>query len=31
LLENGRFQNSPAIIALQWLRLNRERLRDIWR
>ena len=31
LLESGRVQNSPAIIALQWLRLNRERLRDIWR
>ncbi|MGK2942439.1 MAG: NUDIX domain-containing protein [Immundisolibacter sp.] len=26
-LHNGRIQNSPAIIALQWLALNRQRLR----
>lgn len=29
-LEAGRIHNSPAIIALQWLRLNRERLRREW-
>lgn len=31
MLETGRIQNSPAIIALQWLQLNRERLRSEWR
>lgn len=30
-LAAGRIHNSPAIIALQWLRLNRERLRREWR
>ena len=27
---SGRIDNSPAIIALQWLALNRERLRKLW-
>lgn len=31
LLASGRIQNSPAIIALQWLQLNRDRLRALWR
>jgi ADP-ribose pyrophosphatase len=31
LLATGRIQNSPAIIALQWLQLNRDRLRALWR
>lgn len=31
LLDAGRIQNSPAIIAMQWLCLNRERLRSLWR
>jgi ADP-ribose pyrophosphatase len=31
LLEEGRLQNSPAIIALQWLHINRARLRELWR
>jgi ADP-ribose pyrophosphatase len=31
MLEDGKVQNSPAIIALQWLRLNRDVLRRRWR
>lgn len=31
MLEEGKIQNSPAIIALQWLQMNRERLRATWR
>jgi ADP-ribose pyrophosphatase len=31
LLATGRIQNSPAIIALQWLQLNRDRLCALWR
>ena len=30
LLQDGAIQNSPAIIALQWLALNRDRLRQDW-
>ena len=30
-LDDGRILNSPAIIALQWLRRERERLRRDWR
>jgi hypothetical protein len=29
-LEAGRIGNSPGIIALQWLALNREVLREKW-
>lgn len=29
-LQNGYIKSSPAIIALQWLQLNRERLRTQW-
>jgi ADP-ribose pyrophosphatase len=31
LIEAGQLQNTPAIMALQWLKLNRERLRAAWR
>ena len=31
LLDQGRIFNAMTIIALQWLRANRERLRDAWR
>lgn len=30
LLEEGKIQNSPAIIALQWLKLNRHTVRERW-
>ncbi len=30
-LDDGRILNSPAIVALQWLRRERERLREDWR
>jgi ADP-ribose pyrophosphatase len=30
MLAQGRLQNSPAIIALQWLALNRDQLRNRW-
>ncbi len=30
LLREGKIQTSPAIIALQWLQLNREWLRQLW-
>ncbi len=30
-LDHGRILNSPAIVALQWLRRARERLRSDWR
>ena len=30
LLRNGQIKSAPAIIALQWLQLNREWLRSIW-
>ncbi|MEQ6886095.1 NUDIX domain-containing protein [Salicola sp. Rm-C-2C1-2] len=30
-LRSGHIWNAPAIMALQWLALNRERLRDEWR
>ncbi len=29
-LENGRFNVGPAVLALQWLALHRERLRERW-
>lgn len=31
MLEAGKIQNSPAVIALQWLRLNHERIQRDWR
>jgi ADP-ribose pyrophosphatase len=30
LLREGKIQTAPAIIALQWLQLNREWLRQLW-
>lgn len=30
LLEEGKLTTAPAIISLQWLKLNRERLRALW-
>jgi ADP-ribose pyrophosphatase len=30
LLQNGKIKTSPAIISLQWLQLNRERLKQLW-
>ena len=30
-LQSGRIRASPAVIALQWLALNRDRLRAAWR
>jgi len=30
LLKTGKIKTSPAIIALQWLQLNREWLRQLW-
>ena len=30
MLENGTVHTAPAIIGLQWLALNRERLRELW-
>lgn len=30
LLQEGKIQTAPAIIALQWLQLNREWLRQLW-
>lgn len=30
LLQEGKIKTSPAIIALQWLQLNREWLRQLW-
>jgi ADP-ribose pyrophosphatase len=29
-LDNGRIDSAMAIIALQWFRLNRDRVRDLW-
>lgn len=30
LLRQGKFKTAPAIIALQWLQINRNFLRDLW-
>lgn len=30
LLQEGKLRTSPAIVSLQWLRLNREWLRQLW-
>lgn len=30
LLQEGKIQTAPAIIAIQWLQLNREWLRQLW-
>ncbi len=30
LLQQGRIKTSPAIISLQWLQLNRERIKKLW-
>ena len=30
LLREGKIKTAPAIIALQWLQLNREWLRQLW-
>lgn len=30
LLQEGKIQTAPAILALQWLQLNREWLRQLW-
>lgn len=30
-LAAGRLRSSPAVVAMQWLALNRERLRGVWR
>lgn len=30
LLRNGQIKTAPAIVALQWLQLNREWLRSLW-
>lgn len=30
LLQEGKIKTSPAIVALQWLQLNREWLRQLW-
>lgn len=30
LLQEGKIKTSPAIIALQWLQLNRDWLRELW-
>ncbi|MAF48365.1 MAG: NUDIX domain-containing protein [Rhodospirillales bacterium] len=30
MLDSGRIENGMTIIALQWLKLNRDRLRDAW-
>ena len=30
-LERGRLRSSPGVIAMQWLALNRPRLRALWR
>ena len=30
-MQAGRFDNAASIIALQWLALNREQLRQVWR
>jgi ADP-ribose pyrophosphatase len=30
LLENGQLNNASAMIAMQWLMLHREMLRDKW-
>lgn len=29
-LEHGKFKNAPTILALQWLQLHREWLRNLW-
>lgn len=30
-LDEGRFVNATAVVAIQWFRLNRERVRALWR
>lgn len=30
MLQQGKIKTSPAIISLQWLQLNRERLKTLW-